>query len=284
MFTPNDNSEYSSIQAAVPLSVVMAKPVISWATPESIASGTPLGATELNASASVPGTFIYKPALGEVLKVGTQTLSVTFTPVDSMNYEPAKATVSLAVTELTPAEITWPTPSAVPYGTAISDVQLNATASVPGRFAYGPGAGNVLPAGKHTLSVMFTPANPRKNAIAQATVTLQVEPIPDISSLLVASPQTQSGRNVTMENTSTAEDAREVLVPSRGPAERQESEAVNARAAAARKEQASERASAKPGPAKGQSAPTQQKPRETRTYKGVIYEKGDDGQWHRQQN
>ncbi len=24
-------------------------------------------------------------------------------------------------------------------------------------------------------------------------------------------------------------------------------------------------------------------PRETRTYKGVVYEKGDDGQWHRQQ-
>jgi hypothetical protein len=25
-------------------------------------------------------------------------------------------------------------------------------------------------------------------------------------------------------------------------------------------------------------------PRETRTYKGAIYEKGDDGQWHLQQN
>ena len=284
IFTPNDNSEYSSIQAAVPLSVVMAKPVISWATPESIACGTPLSATELNASASIPGTFVYKPALGEVLKVGTHTVSVTFTPADTMNYEPAKATVSLAVTELTPAEITWPAPAPVPYGTAISEVQLNATASVPGKFVYGPGADNVLPAGKHTLSVMFTPTNTRKNAIAQATVTLVVEPLPDIASLLVASPQTQSGRNVTMENTSAAEDDREVLVPSRGPAERQESEGLRARAASARQEQAGERASARPETPKVQNAPAQQKSRETRTYKGVIYEKGDDGQWHRQQN
>jgi Flp pilus assembly CpaE family ATPase len=284
IFTPNDNSEYSSIQAAVPLSVVMAKPVISWATPESIACGTPLSAAELNATATVAGTFAYKPALGEVLKVGTQTLSVTFIPVDTMNYEPAKATVSLAVTELNPAEITWPAPAAVSYGTAIGEIQLNATASVPGKFVYGPGAGDVLPAGKHTLSVMFTPANTRKNAIAQATVTLVVEPLPDIASLLVDSPQNQSGRDVTMENTSTAEDEREVMVPGRGPAERQESEGLRARAASARKEQAGERASTRPETPKGPDVPAREKSRETRTYKGVIYEKGDDGQWHRQQN
>ena len=288
IFTPKDDSDFSSIQAAVPLSVVMAKPVISWAIPESISSTTPLSAAELNASASIPGTFVYKPALGEVLKVGTHILSVTFTPVDTMNYEPAKATASLTVTELTPAEITWPAPSAVPYGTALSDVQLNATAAVPGRFVYGPGAGNVLPAGKHTLSVMFTPANTGKNAVAQATVTLEVEPVPDISSLLVASPQRQSGRNVTIENISTTEGDREVLIPSRGPAERQESEAVRARAASARQEQVSERIGVKPETVSAKpetaNAPAPEKARETRTYKGVIYEKGEDGQWHRLQN
>ena len=31
------------------------------------------------------------------------------------------------------------------------------------------------------------------------------------------------------------------------------------------------------------AAPSARTPRETRTYKGLIYEKGEDGQWHRQQ-
>jgi hypothetical protein len=87
-----------------------------------------------------------------------------------------------------------------------------------------------------------------------------------------------------MENTSTAEDEREVMVPGRGPAERQESEGLRARAASARKEQAGERASTRPETPKGPDVPAREKSRETRTYKGVIYEKGDDGQWHRQQN
>ena len=62
-------------------------PTIAWAAPAPIASGTPLGPVQFNATASVPGTFVYSPPAGTVLPVGTgQPLSVTFTPTDTANY------------------------------------------------------------------------------------------------------------------------------------------------------------------------------------------------------
>jgi len=77
-------------------------PDITWNTPASIAYGTPLSATQLNATASyngqtVPGTFVYSPGLGTVPHGGTRTLSVTFTPT-SASYSPATATVQIQVT------------------------------------------------------------------------------------------------------------------------------------------------------------------------------------------
>src|ERR1039458_10451013 len=99
--------------------------------------------------------FKYAPAAGDVLPVGTQTLSVTFTPADA-NLPKAHATVSLVVTKATPA-ITWPAPAAITYGTALNTDQLNATAQVEGTFASTPDAGQVLAAGTQALSVNFTP-------------------------------------------------------------------------------------------------------------------------------
>ena len=44
--------------------------------------------------------------------------------------------------------ITWPTPAAIIYGTALSATQLNATAErSPGTFVYTPASGTVLNAG-----------------------------------------------------------------------------------------------------------------------------------------
>jgi hypothetical protein len=40
---------------------------------------------------------------------------------------------------------------------------------------------------------------------------------------------------------------------------------------------------AKRKPAPSTSTPNPKSKRETRTYKGAIYEKGEDGQWHLQQ-
>ena len=46
---------------------------------------------------SIPGTFVYTPPAGTIEPVGTDTLSVTFTPTDTTDYQPASATVQLVV-------------------------------------------------------------------------------------------------------------------------------------------------------------------------------------------
>ena len=148
-------------------------PAITWATPSAITYGTALSSTQLNATASVPGTFVYSPVSGKVLGAGSRTLSVTFTPADTTDYNTATATVTLVVNKATPT-ITWATPSPIIYGTALSSTQLNATASVPGTFVYSPVSGTVLGAGSQTLSVTFTPTDTTDYNAATATVTLVV--------------------------------------------------------------------------------------------------------------
>jgi hypothetical protein len=131
-------------------------PIISWNSPAAISYGTALSSTQLNATASVAGTFAYTPAAGMVLKAGTQSLSVTFTPTDTNTYSATTASVQLIVTQASPT-ITWATPAPITAGTALSVTQLDATASVPGSFMYSPAAGAVLAAGNQQLTAAFSP-------------------------------------------------------------------------------------------------------------------------------
>jgi len=240
IFTPDNLSDYTPAHAAVSLSVAKAVPSITWRAPEPISCATPLSAAQLNASASVPGAFAYTPAVGDTLAPGAHTLTVTFTPADSVNYTSVQATVLLNVSEITPSQIAWSAPAAIAYGTPLSEAQLNASASVPGSFVYAPAMGDVLPPGKHKLLAIFTPEDADRYAKAQAAVTLLVEGLPNVASLMKAA------------------------MPS------------------APSQPASARQSASPAERKS-SMPAPKVQRETRTYKGAIYEKGDDGQWHLQQ-
>jgi 2-keto-3-deoxy-6-phosphogluconate aldolase len=151
-------------------------PVLTWPTPSPITAGTPLGATQLNATANVPGSFVYTPAAGTILAAGTYTLRVTFTPADTTRYNTATASRTLVVnaaTKLTPY-ISWATPAAIAQGTPLSATQLNAAAKFAGTFVYSPPAGTVLAAGTHTLSVIFTPADTSLYNTATASRSLVV--------------------------------------------------------------------------------------------------------------
>ncbi len=172
-FTPTDTTDYLSASKSVSITVNKASPTITWAPPAAIVYGTALSSTQLDATASVPGTFVYTPVTGTVLSAGTQTLSVAFTPTDATDYQTASATVSITVTQPV-TTITWAPPAAIVYGTALSSMQLNATASVPGTFAYSPSAGTVLPAGTQTLSVTFTPTDTKDYLSASMTVSVTV--------------------------------------------------------------------------------------------------------------
>ena len=98
---PGDTAFSSCTSSAFSESIGKTTPTITWATPSSIAYGTALSATQLNASSGgVAGSFVYTPALGAVLNVGTgQTLSVTFTPTDTADYNTATQTTSITVTQ-----------------------------------------------------------------------------------------------------------------------------------------------------------------------------------------
>ena len=54
-FTPDDQANYHTVTHTKDIVVQLAPTTVTWASPANIVYGTPLGATQLNATASVPG-------------------------------------------------------------------------------------------------------------------------------------------------------------------------------------------------------------------------------------
>jgi hypothetical protein len=115
VYSGDANYASSTSSPAVQVTVTQATPVLTWSTPASITYGTPLSSTQLDAtSGGIAGTFAYTPAAGTVLPAGTQTLSVTFTPTDLVNYVVQTTTVNLLVNQA-PLIVT-PNPVSRVYG------------------------------------------------------------------------------------------------------------------------------------------------------------------------
>ncbi|NBS07409.1 MAG: hypothetical protein EBS69_08485, partial [Verrucomicrobia bacterium] len=161
-FTPLATGDYNTASNTVSLTVNKATPVITWSNPLiPLPYPSPLSSSQLNASASVPGTLTYSPTNGTVLNVGTNTVVVNFTPVDTNNYNSVTITNTVVVNKASPV-LTWtPSPAAgLTYAAPLSSIQLNATSSVAGTFSYIPTNGTVLNAGTNTLVATFTPTDP----------------------------------------------------------------------------------------------------------------------------
>jgi hypothetical protein len=168
------NSSYgAATSGALTQMVNKATPPVNWNTPAAITYGTALTSLQQDATSTVAGMFAYSPAAGTVLVSGSQTLSVTFTPTDTTDYNTATSTVAVTVNKATPT-VTWAAPGAITSGTALSSTQLDATASVPGSFVYSPASGTVLAAGAQTLTVIFTPTDTVDYNTASVSVTLTV--------------------------------------------------------------------------------------------------------------
>jgi hypothetical protein len=101
-YTPDTASAvtYTNATGMATIVVNAITPTITWATPVPINYGTALSATQLNATASVAGTFTYNPASGAMLLPGQQTLSLTFTPTDTADYATVTASVTLTVNDV----------------------------------------------------------------------------------------------------------------------------------------------------------------------------------------
>ena len=186
-FAPTDAVDYSVASAQVVINVQKATPVLTWSNPADIAFSTPLGAAQLDATASVAGTFHYlladdtTSANGAILPTGAnQSLNAAFTPTDSRDYNSGSATVAINVVKATPI-VTWRPPASIAVGTALGAAQLDASANVPGVFTYTladnvtPAAGAVLSAGLgQALNVAFVPTDSIDYTSAMASVTIDV--------------------------------------------------------------------------------------------------------------
>jgi hypothetical protein len=121
---------------------------------------------------------------------------------------------------------------------------LNAVASVPGTFVYSPAAGCVLAPGQYSLSVSFTPEDTEWFEEAQASVTLVVERSPGVASKSTTSTKVPS----------TPVTAPDYFADTGAERELTQGEFTKS---------------------------VHEIERERRFYKGAVYERGEDGQWHK---
>ena len=115
------NSNYNSVtSSAITQTVNQGTPSITWGTPAAITYGTALSATQLDATTSPAGAFVYSPTSGTVLNAGSQTLSVTFTPTDTVDYTTASKNVTLTVNKGTPTITVATSGSPSTYGVGVT--------------------------------------------------------------------------------------------------------------------------------------------------------------------
>ena len=107
------------------------------------------------------------------ISAGTHTLTATF-PGDFNFASSTSSGVTEIVTKTTPA-VTWTGSGAtLEYGTLLSNLQLNATATVTGTFSYNPGSQALLPPGTDTITAAFTPSDSFDYANVVSTLTITV--------------------------------------------------------------------------------------------------------------
>ena len=147
------NPSFAPASTTTTLTVTQATPTVTWATPADITFGTALGSAQLDATASVPGSFAYTPAAGTLLSAGQgQALSATFTPTDATDYTTAPGSTTINVLTATPTFSMLSAPT-ITYGTA--------TTTLSGQIA----AGTLIPSG----SVAITLGGVTENAAIDAT-------------------------------------------------------------------------------------------------------------------
>ena len=174
-FTPTDSTDYSGATATTTIDVAPATPAVTATGGTFVYNGQPhaatAAATGVNGAPLVPVVVTYNGQPAVPVSAGVYTASATLAA--SGNYTAAMATATVTIAKATPV-LSWVAPASVPVGTVLSATQLNATANVPGTFAYTPPAGTVLTAGTQTLSVVFSPSDGANYGTITASATLLV--------------------------------------------------------------------------------------------------------------
>ena len=180
-FTPTDSSNYNTSTTTVTLTVNKATPTVNTVpTASAITYGETLADSTLTGgTASTAGTFAWttNTITPSVSDSGVTGYSVTFTPVDSSNYDTTTTTVTLTVNKAATTISTAPTTSAITYGQTLADSTLTGgSGSVAGAFSWTTNtiSPSVSDSGVTGYSVTFTPTDSNNFNTTTTTVTLTV--------------------------------------------------------------------------------------------------------------
>ena len=134
---------------AVAITVTKATPAITWATPADIVYGTALSATQLNATTTVAGTFVYTPRRRDGARRRRGADAVGDLHADRCGeLHHGDASRSRSPSRRRRRSITWPTPADIIYGTALErDAVERDGRRCPARSSTRPRLGTVLSAG-----------------------------------------------------------------------------------------------------------------------------------------
>ena len=164
----------------------MGATTVVWSNPAPITYGTPLGAAQLNASATPvsTGTYVYTPPANTVLNAGVQTLSVTFTP-SSSSYASSVGSVTLQVNQASQTiTFTQAAPATAAYNSSFT-VAASASSGLPVAFTASGSCSNVgatytITSGTGTCSVIANQAgNTNYSAatpVTQSTTATRANP------------------------------------------------------------------------------------------------------------
>jgi hypothetical protein len=198
--TDASNYTLTSTTASTTANITAAAATVTLGSLVSTCTGSQISATATTIPTGLIVVFTYNGSSTVPATAGSYTVVGT---IDDPNYA-GSATGTLVISKVTPV-VTWQQPAAIVFGGALSSVQLNATANVPGSFVYSPPAGTVLPVGSgQTLSVAFTPSNTTDYNIANASTTINVNPASASGSpadLVVTNTLTRTGGNVVVQIT-----------------------------------------------------------------------------------
>jgi hypothetical protein len=182
---PGDTDYASSVSSTIPLTGSQTTQTITFPAPASpVTYGVGQIALTATASSGLPVSYtVTGPAniSGSTLTItGAGTVVVTANQTGNTSYlaaTPAPRTIT--VNKAAPV-LEWPTPAPIVYGTALSNAQLDASAtgvggaSLPGSLTYNPLAGTVPVVGPQSLQVSFAPTDTNDYTTATASVTLTV--------------------------------------------------------------------------------------------------------------
>jgi hypothetical protein len=152
---------------------------LEWPTDLSAVYGQTLSAISLvgKGSSTVPGAFSWTNPSDPVGNAGTQTHSMTFTPVNTTVYPTVTHNAAVTVHKAD-VQVTWPTGLTATYGQTLADITLpgNGTGTPEGTFSWTTPTTSVGAVGARTFGMTFTPTDTANYNTASNDVSVTVSP------------------------------------------------------------------------------------------------------------